>query len=91
MKRLSSDSTEKGNPFISNQKLFPGLETELEGKTKGDVFKVTSSPRMVICGQSNCIQELYDQFSEPAEIREGMQFQADTPEGPMILTVLGNS
>ena len=87
------DSTEKGNPFLyiqGHQNIIPGLETELEGKTKGDVFKVSIQPKDGY-GETNpnLIQEIpKDQFPEPAEIQEGMQFQADTPEGPMILTVL---
>ena len=87
------DATEKGNPFLyiqGHQNIIPGLESELEGKAKGDVFKVIIPPKEGY-GETNpnLIQEIpKDQFPEPSEIQEGMQFQADTPEGPMILTVL---
>ena len=87
------DSTEKGNPFLyiqGHQNIIPGLESELEGKGKGDVFNVTISPKDGY-GETNpnLVQEIpKDQFPEPSEIQEGMQFQADTPVGPMILTVL---
>ncbi|MDC0255855.1 peptidylprolyl isomerase, partial [Bacteriovoracales bacterium] len=37
----------------------------------------------------NLIQEIpKGQFPEPSELQVGMQFQADTPDGPMILTIL---
>ena len=87
------DSTEEGSPFLylqGHQNIIPGLENELEGKSKGDTFKVSIQPKDGY-GETNpnLVQEIpKDQFPEPNEIQKGMQFQADTPEGPMILTVL---
>ena len=87
------DSTEEGSPFLyiqGHQNIIPGLENELEGKDKGSTFNVSIPPKDGY-GETNpnLVQEIpKDQFPEPNEIQEGMQFQADTPEGPMILTVL---
>ena len=87
------DSTSDGSPFLylqGHQNIIPGLENQLEGKAKGDSFKVSIPPKHGYGEKNpNLIQEIpKGQFPEPSELQVGMQFQADTPDGPMILTIL---
>jgi FKBP-type peptidyl-prolyl cis-trans isomerase SlyD len=86
------DST-NGNPLLYIQgyeNIIPGLERELEGKTKGYAFNISIPP---IDGygeiNSNLIQFLpKTRFPDANQLQIGMQFQADSPEGTMILTIL---
>ena len=70
--------------------IIPGLEKALEGKTGGDEAKVTVAPAEGY-GEldPNAIQKIpRNMFPEDMEIQSGMQFQAQSPEGAMmVLTV----
>lgn len=70
--------------------IIPGLEKALEGKTGGDEAKVTVAPAEGY-GEldPNAIQKIpRNMFPEDMEIQPGMQFQAQSPEGAMmVLTV----
>jgi FKBP-type peptidyl-prolyl cis-trans isomerase SlyD len=87
------DSTDEGSPLLyiqGYQNIIPGLERELEGKTKGDAFNISVS---AIDGYGelnpNLIQFLpKTRFPETEQLQIGMQFQADSQEGTMILTIL---
>jgi FKBP-type peptidyl-prolyl cis-trans isomerase SlyD len=70
--------------------IIPGLETALEGKSAGDDVNVT-----VPAGQGygerdpNLVQPVpRSSFQGVAEIKKGMQFQAQTPGGARIVTVV---
>ena len=67
--------------------IVPGLEEALVGKSKGDKFNITLPPEKAYgVRDENLIQKVpRDQF--PDDLKEGMQFQADTPGGPMVITV----
>ncbi len=70
--------------------IIPGLEKALEGKTGGDKAKVTVAPAEGY-GEldPNAIQKIpRNMFPEDMEVLPGMQFQAQSPEGAMmVLTV----
>lgn len=69
--------------------LIPGMERALEGKEKGDKFSATIEAKDGY-GEYN---EAYiaevprDRFDTTAEIEVGQKFQAETPTGPMLVTV----
>jgi len=70
--------------------LIPGLEKELNGKAAGDKLSVTIAPEEGY-GQRN--EELRQsipsaQFPPEPEPKVGMQFQANGPEGPIVVTIV---
>jgi FKBP-type peptidyl-prolyl cis-trans isomerase SlyD len=69
--------------------IIPGLERALEGKETGDRVTVTV-PAADAYGERN--EELVmevpkDRFQEGGAIEEGMQFEAQTPDGYRVVTV----
>ena len=80
------DSTEGQDPLVYLHGvggLIPGLEAELEGKNEGDQFKVTIEPEKAY-GTINpeMIKQVpIDAFAEIDDLHEGMQLQAQGPEG----------
>ena len=71
--------------------IIPGLEKALEGKTGGYETKVTVAPAEGY-GEldPDAIQKIpRNMFPEDMDIQPGMQFQAQSPEGAMmVLTVV---
>jgi FKBP-type peptidyl-prolyl cis-trans isomerase SlyD len=70
--------------------IIPGLEGALEGKNQGDNVKVTIDPDQAY-GQKD--QRLVQQVPRTAfqgvqQIQPGMQFQANTQQGPRVITVV---
>ncbi|MCA9116468.1 MAG: peptidylprolyl isomerase [Planctomycetaceae bacterium] len=68
-----------------------GLERELEGKSAGDSFEVCVAPAD---GYGERMDELVqpvprENFPDPGEVTVGSQFQAQTPDGPRLITVVG--
>jgi FKBP-type peptidyl-prolyl cis-trans isomerase SlyD len=71
--------------------IIPGLESAIEGKIVGDQFIVSVAPENAY-GQrdENMVQAVpRDRFQGVADIKAGMQFQANTPTGPRLVTVVG--
>jgi FKBP-type peptidyl-prolyl cis-trans isomerase SlyD len=69
--------------------IISGLEKALEGKVPGDEFTVTV-PAKEAYGEydENLVADVdRKNFPKDAEIEEGMQFQAESASGPMIVTV----
>ncbi len=69
--------------------LIPGLEQALEGREQGEAFQVTIPPELAY-GKRNeaMIQPVpRSNFSGVNELKEGMQFQARTPQGNHVVTV----
>ncbi|MGB8633843.1 MAG: peptidylprolyl isomerase [Rhodanobacteraceae bacterium] len=69
--------------------IVPGLEKELAGKTAGDSFKAEVPPELGY-GQHNeaMVQELPSTaFQGVDEVKPGMQFQAQGPQGPLNVMV----
>ena len=72
-----------------NGYLIPGLENELLGKEEGDKFSSVIAPKDGYgeYDESMILEIPRNQFEMEGEITEGMQFQAMSPMGPMIVTV----
>jgi len=87
------DSSSGKEPLVylhGSGSMIPGFEESLEGKAAGDRFKVTvpaekgygpRDPRMVQSVPKG-------EFRADTDIQVGMQFQINTEEGPLVLTVL---
>lgn len=70
--------------------LIPGLEAALNGKTKGDSLQVSINPEDAY-GQKDAglTQKVPKaQFDNPEEIQVGMQFQVETEQGMLVVTVV---
>jgi FKBP-type peptidyl-prolyl cis-trans isomerase SlyD len=70
--------------------LIPGLESELEGKQKGDVLKVTVPPKLGYGERDPSLQHQVQRQQLPpnVQIELGTQFQARGPQGSHIMTVV---
>jgi FKBP-type peptidyl-prolyl cis-trans isomerase SlyD len=69
--------------------LIAGLERELEGKNAGDRLNVKVDPEQGY-GQRNpgMVQSVpKSAFKTTQDVQPGMQFQAQTPQGPVTVTV----
>lgn len=69
--------------------IIPGLEQALEGKTEGDKLQVEVPPED---GYGPHRQELVQQVPREAfdgveKVEEGMQFNAESAQGPMVVKV----
>lgn len=72
-----------------NGDLIPGLERELEGKTKGDNVKVKIAPKDGY-GERNdslCQEVPRSQFENADALQIGMQFEVETEHGELIVAV----
>lgn len=87
------DSSKGGEPLAylhGFQNIVPGLEKALEGKQKGDELEVKLSPEDAYGPKRDELVSDVDK-SELAQIpnlEEGMQLQAQTPQGIQIFTVV---
>ena len=86
------DSSENAQPLLFIHgigMLIPGLENALTGKTTGDKMKVTVKPEdgYGVRDQGLVQQVPKAQFDEAEEIQIGMQFQVETQEGAIVVTV----
>lgn len=73
-----------------NGYLLSKLEESLEGKSEGEKLSVVIAAKD---GYGEYDEKLIvdvprDQFDSSVDIQPGMQFQADTPVGPQIVTVM---
>ena len=71
--------------------IIPGLEQALEGKGEGEKLSVNVSPEQGYGSRDeNMVQSVpRDRFRGVENIQPGMQFQANTPAGPRVVTVVG--
>lgn len=69
--------------------IIPGLEKELEGRQNGDKLQVAVSPEEGYGEtQPSLVQEVpRDAFQGVESVEPGMQFQAQTQGGPLMVTV----
>jgi FKBP-type peptidyl-prolyl cis-trans isomerase SlyD len=86
------DSSENAQPLLFIHgigMLIPGLENALTGKTTGDKMQVTVQPEdgYGVRDQGLVQQVPKAQFDESEEIQVGMQFQVETQEGAIVVTV----
>lgn len=70
--------------------IIPGLESELDGKSEGDALTVTVPPEQAYGMRSEEMVQAVPRtaFQGVAEIKPGMQFQANTQAGPRIVTIV---
>jgi FKBP-type peptidyl-prolyl cis-trans isomerase SlyD len=65
------------------------LESQMEGKSIGDEFKATVAPEQAYgVRRDDLVAPVSrESFKGIADIKPGMQFQANTPQGPRVVTV----
>ena len=70
--------------------LIIGLEEALEGKASGEAFKVVVAPAKGYGVRDESLMQALPptQFSGVPEVQPGMQFQANTEQGPVIITII---
>ncbi len=71
--------------------IVPGLEEALEGRAQGDKFNVTLPPEKAYGERDERLVQSVprSQFPKDQELKNGMQFQVNSQNGPMILTIIG--
>jgi len=71
--------------------IIPGLEEALMGKKVGDKFKVSLPPEKGYGERDERLVQTIPkaQFQGAPTLQIGMQFQVNSPGGPMILTITG--
>ncbi len=87
------DSSEGQEPLIylhGTQSIIPGLENALDGKSAGEQLQVTVQPEE---GYGPLDPELVeviprDAFEGVDEVKPGMQFQAENPEGRLQIILV---
>ena len=88
------DSSEAGAPLVylhGADNIIPGLEAALTGKSAGEALTVVVSAEDGYgeYDESLVAEVERDRFPGADEIELGDQFQANTPEGPRMVTVIG--
>lgn len=70
--------------------LIPGLEAQLEGKKAGDQLNVVIAPKDAYGERQDslCQQVSRAQFENADEIEVGMQFEVDTEQGEVVVSVV---
>ena len=71
--------------------IVPGLEEALEGRTQGDKFNITLPPEKAYGERDERLVQSVprNQFPKDQDLKNGMQFQVNSQNGPMILTIIG--
>lgn len=85
----SSDGREPLTYLHGSGNIVPGLEKEMSGKQQGDVFNVVVAPEEGY-GMPNpmMIQVVpREAFQGVDTLEVGMEFQAQTPQGPMSVAI----
>jgi FKBP-type peptidyl-prolyl cis-trans isomerase SlyD len=70
--------------------IIPGLESALEGKSPGDTLSVSVPPADGYGERDAALIQSVprSQFPAGAQVQPGAQFQAQTPVGPRVITVV---
>ena len=70
--------------------IIPGLEDAMEGKEPGDMFQATVPPELAygVRREELVAPVQRKAFGSVSKIEPGMEFQANTPEGPRRVTVV---
>jgi FKBP-type peptidyl-prolyl cis-trans isomerase SlyD len=87
---LDATGIEPFSYLHGHRNIIPGLEKALDGKKPGDSFKI-HIPAVDAYGERS--EKLVttvplDRFSGVGSVREGMQFQAETPDGDVQLVTV---
>lgn len=69
--------------------IVPGLEKEMAGRKPGDVFNVVVSPELGYGLPNPMMVQVVprEAFQGVDKLEVGMEFQAQTPQGPMSVTI----
>jgi len=69
--------------------IIPGLEKALQGKKKGDKVKVIIEPSEAYGQRNDSLMEVVplSNFGDQSQVKVGIQFQVDGPQGLRIATV----
>ncbi|MDX8401390.1 MAG: peptidylprolyl isomerase [Mariprofundaceae bacterium] len=86
------DSSEGHGPLTylhGASNIIPGLERELEGREAGDAMQVTVEAADAYGERNPDLMQAVpaSMFEGVEKVEVGMQFQAQTPTGPQIVTV----
>ncbi len=86
------DSSEGNAPLgylHGNSNIIPGLEKALDGRSEGDSFEVSIPPEDAYGPRDESLLQAVPKsaFEGLGEIQPGMQFQAQTDQGPRIVTI----
>jgi len=86
------DKSPEGEPlgFITGTgQIIPGLEKALMGRTAGDCAKLVVEPEDAYGPvKENLLQEIpKSQFPSEVDVKPGMAFEAQGPNGPFMITV----
>lgn len=87
------DQSEPGSPLVylhGADNIIPGLEAALTGKSKGDALKVEVAPEDGYgeYDESLVAEVERDRFPGADTVQAGDEFQAQTPDGPRLVTVI---
>jgi FKBP-type peptidyl-prolyl cis-trans isomerase SlyD len=87
------DSSEGRQPLSYIQgigNLIPGVESALEGKSSGERVEITVPPETGygVRDDSLLLTIEREKFGEVEDLQQGLRFRMDTPDGPMIFTVV---
>jgi FKBP-type peptidyl-prolyl cis-trans isomerase SlyD len=87
------DSSENDQPLVfiyGIGMLIPGLEKALEGKVTGDKLKVSVNPEEAYGERDEGLTQMVpkSQFDEEETLQLGMQFQVETEQGVLVVTVI---
>ncbi len=87
------DSSENDQPLVfiyGIGMLIPGLEKALEGKVTGDKLKVSVNPEEAYGDRDEGLTQMVpkSQFDEEENLQVGMQFQVETEQGVLVVTVI---
>lgn len=88
------DSSEDGEPLAyihGTDAIIPGLEQRLEGRQAGDRFQVRVPPEEAYGPRDEDMVQSVSRADLPddVDVELGMQFQAESDEGELVLTVVG--
>ena len=88
------DSSQGREPLVylhGEGNIIPGLERELDGKTKGDALKVRIAPAEAYGERVDAMVQTIprDQLPPEIDVQVGLQLQARGPSGVQIVTVVG--
>ena len=86
------DRSEPHHPLVylhGHQNIIPGLEAALNAKEIGDSLQVTVQPEDAYGVTNPALRQLVtrDRFQDVADLQVGMQFQANTEQGPISVRV----
>jgi len=73
-----------------HKNIIPGLESALDGKSVGDEVEVRVSPEEGYGEKNPALEQIVpkDRFQGIEDIQVGMQFQANTDQGPISVRVV---